>query len=193
MVALYRKYLVVSLVIVVFGIILFLIWYQNKRNSYDIQVHFDSSNSLYIINKLPTSDLIGKTFNGEGTEDGVQGYIEFSVYNPASVNIRYEIYVTEKSLHSLPKIKGNYVKFYLTDENDNPLNGFDTRKLPTFSDLNVLKDKPGSKLLYKGFLHSDETQQLKLRVWLSDSYSMSASTGEKAFSCEIQVRNWEGI
>lgn len=193
MVKKYPIVIVVLFILLAFFFIFFIkILLSNKDYSYDlIQVDYKTSKIIHIKNKLPVSDKIGKSFTGEGTSDGIQGYIELSLTNPNTVSVSYDIILTEDLNLESSRINSNYIKIYLTDNNDIPFDGFNSRKIPTFHELGVLKDKPESRLLYRGYLNPEEVKNIKLRVWLSDSYSISASSSskEKEFYAEIKVRD----
>ena len=152
-----------------------------KVNENDV---FISSNiyEVTIEDKLSVSDEFGKNIKEDNNH--AFGYFEFDVFNNIDSNRNYEIYITEKDNES--EINPSYVKFYLTDDHDNFLNILNSTKIPVYSDLKYLEDKPSSKLLYSGSLKANETKKYKLRVWLSDSYVIENSN--RSFIFEIGVR-----
>lgn len=188
----YKTQLIFSLMIVIvffFALFLFSFLILQKRDKSPLKVSYQTSSVLRLKDLLPVSDTLGKTFIGKGTVDGVQGYVSFSIYNPTNRKISYDILLMEHDdSTSLNKIRANYVKLYLTNDIDVPFSGFDNRRLPTYSDLSVLKDEPGSKLLYRGILNGKEKENFRLRVWLSDSYSISNNQDEKNFIVDVKVR-----
>lgn len=189
----YRAQLVITFIIVfILFLLLFLISsfvFKNKDSS-NLKTHFYTSNLLSIKDLLPVSDTLGKSFTGHGTVDGVQGYLEFSILNNSNHTTSYEIYLTEheSSNQEFKKICGNYVKFYLTNDIDVPLKGFDKNDLPTYNDLGVLKKMPSGKLLYRGEIKGNATEKYRLRVWLSDSYSISSLEKDKQFVVDVKIR-----
>ena len=74
----------------------------------NIQINFTSeSNSLSLTNQLPLSDVIGKN-NAD--------YLEFTVTGSTDYeSIKYEIEIVPNSSNTL---EDQYVKVYLTDQND---------------------------------------------------------------------------
>ena len=190
----YRKQLIISLIIVfLFFFALYFgsfVYLKKIKKPASIRVTYHTTKSLKLKNLLPVSDTLGKTFTGSGTVDGVQGYVEFTIKNMSSKKATYEIYLSEQGDYDkFSKIRGKYVKFYLTNKNDAPYDGFRGSVLPTYNQLSVLVDKPSGKLLYRGNLESKQTGDFKLRVWLSDNYSISNNKKEKEFMVNVNVRS----
>lgn len=190
----YRKQLIISFIIVfLFFFVLFFsssIYFKLTKKKASIKVDYHTTKILKLRDLLPVSDTLGKSFTGSGTVDGVQGYVEFSVKNLSDKKATYEVYITEQDdFKKFTKIRGNYIKFYLTNENDAPFSGFENKKLPTYNELPVLVDKPEGKLLYRGSLEGEKTENCKLRVWLSDSYAVSYAREEKEFIVKVNVRS----
>ena len=84
------------------------------------------------------------------------------------------------------EIRSNYIKLYLTDDKNNPLEGFENNKIKSYADLYALNDKPGSRLVYRGNLVSGSSKKFILRSWVSDSYVLSKN--EEVFNYDIDVR-----
>ena len=190
----FQKHVKLALLIVcvafVFVGIYFLFFYQKKEpinNQKYLSVQFNTSDVILIKNTLPVSDQIGKSFDGEGTENGIQGYLEFSVKNKKDESISYDIILTEQTTKE-DKIKDSYIKMYFTDNQDNPLEGFERSYIPTFYDFYYLTDKPSSKLLFEDSLEKGETKVYRLRVWLSDKYSLSFEPEEFAFDVDVLAK-----
>ena len=188
-----RKQLVLALIVVLVLFVLFfsfifiyflfviiIFWF------YLLVVYFKNTNEIYIENTLPVSDELGKKFDGSNTEKGIQGYKEFSIKNNYSKDLNYELYLMENS-ECEKKIDSNYIVFYLTDENNKPLTGFENNKLPTFASLSVLNDKALGRVLYSGFIKSSSKQKYKLRVWVSDLYTLKKY--KECFSVDVYVRS----
>lgn len=179
----------ISIVLILFVLsFVFSIFYFNSHkqsnSSDDITVKFDKSKNIIITSDLPISDELGKKIDGKGTDTGIQGYMEISITNNLSRTVEYEIYINKIQLSD--EIRGNYIKYYLTDEADNPLKGFEKNAIPTYNDLPVLMDLPGSNLLYRGTIKEKEKQKLILRSWLSDSYVVSNE--QHSFNYDVYVR-----
>ena len=136
---------------------------------------------------FPVSDALGKVYKGDA-DDAKQVLKEFTYKNEYSTDINYQVYLKKNSKCSGNNEIGNeFVNLYLTDSNDNALNGFTNNKLPTYSSLSVIDDLPDSKLLYSGIIKSNSSMKLKLRAWVSDLYSLG--NDNKCISFDIYVRS----
>lgn len=176
--------IVVIIFIVTSVVLLLYLSHANSVNNKGIITTFNTSQHVELREYLPVSDTLGKNFSVEGIENGVYGYLEFSVKNNSEMSSNYEIYITKDSVEK--ELNGNFIKFYLTDENDIPYGEFKKNKLPTYSDLLVPSDKPSSREIYAGVINANEELNFKLRVWLSDSYIIS--NDEYSFSFNVDVR-----
>jgi len=149
-------------------------------------------------NDLPIVALVGYTNAGKSsTMNTILEYVAqtekqvlakdqlFATLSTSNRKITYEIYLTKQD-SNIKTIKSNYVKFYLTDENNNPYKGFDQNKMVNYHDLYILNDKPGSVLLYRSTLMGNKTAKFKLRMWLSDSYGINQE--KENFSVDIDAR-----
>lgn len=161
--------------------------FQKKyHNEKPVRIVYELDDYITIKNKLPLSDAIGKKYDGSLVEEGTESFIEFSIVNEDDDLALFEIYLTRN--HITPReIKENYIKLYLTDEYDQPVIGFDKNRLPVYSELPYLIDKPSSKLLYSDILDGHSTKKYRLRAWLSDSYSISSLP--ETFQFEVGVKN----
>jgi hypothetical protein len=181
-----------SILIVILSLAIFLILVagylkidEYRRLSYNVNTKFLNTDVIKLTNKLPISDEIGKSYTGKGMEDGIEGYSEFTIHNPNDKKVDFEIYVTKMDLE-VDEIKSNYIKFYLTDEKNNPVNGFEQNKIKSYSDLYALSDKPGSRLVYRGSLVAGSTKKYILRSWVADTYILSKDL--EGFNYDIDVR-----
>ena len=78
----------------------------------------------------------------------------------------------------------------MTNNNDVPFSGYDSRKIPSFHDLAVLDDIPGGKLLYRGKLKAKEKEIFKIRMWISDSYAISSKKEKKESLYKVNIRSF---
>ena len=177
--------LFIFLVLVI--IISFLTGFQEQEKTEKwISVDFNKSKTITIKSTLPISDELGKKLDGKGTQEGIQGYTELTIKNNLSRETDYEIYV--EKIDSNNEISSNYIKFYLADEADNPLEGYGQNAIPTYNDLSVIKDAPTMRLLYSGRLEKEETQKIILRSWLSDSYVVSNDERDFVFNIVVKTK-----
>lgn len=133
---------------------------------------------------LSVSDEFGKTITN--TNGGSFGYVDIEIINSIDEERNFELYVTDTNKTENSLIGPTFVKMYLTDKDDNAIGEFDSSIIPSFADLGYIKTKASSKLLLKGSLEANEQYDLKLRTWISDTYS--AGDGSKSFSYEIGIR-----
>lgn len=187
-----RKQLVLALIVVLVMFVLsfaFTSLYKtaqdNKNKKYVLDTSFKTSKNVYLENTLPISNELGKQYDGSNIEDKIHGYNEFTIENNYSKNITYEVYLKENNKCE-KVIDKSYVIFYLTNSKDEPLDGFKENKLPSFASLPVLSDKPNAKLLYSGTIKNQSKEKFKLRVWVSDLYSINKD--KECFSFDIYVR-----
>lgn len=190
----YKKQIILAiLVILILFILCFIVGFLYKKSSskkeqrdgYGITSSFDKDGSIYIENILPVSDSIGREFTGDNTSKNIQGYSEFSIDNTSDYKSKYVIYLKESDKCS-KTIDPSYIKLYLTDNKDKAIDGFDTNIIPSFADLSVLDDIPDGKLLYSSDLKGNSNIKFKLRVWVSDLYTLNQD--KECFSFNIKVR-----
>lgn len=189
-----KKQVMLALIVIVFLFIFFMLlgyFYTSNRNNskraYVLEEHYVETNNVYLNSSFPVSDALGKVYKGDA-DDAKQVLKEFTYKNEYSTDINYQVYLKKNSKCSGNNEIGNeFVNLYLTDSNDNALNGFTNNKLPTYSSLSVIDDLPDSKLLYSGIIKSNSSMKLKLRAWVSDLYSLG--NDNKCISFDIYVRS----
>lgn len=161
--------------------------YKSSENKvYNLGVKFLDNRNVYLENTLPVTDKIGRELDGVNSSTGIHGFKEFSIENNYDKKVDYQIYLKVKnSCESM--IDEDFIKLYLTDTNNNPLSGFENNKLPSYSSISSLNDKPGSKLLYTGSINKNSISKFRLRVWVSDLYSINRD--KECFSFDIYVRS----
>lgn len=146
---------------------------MSSRSATVVVSYSDDSSMLMMDSSMPVTDAIGK--NLSFTENQTKyGYSDFSISaNMEEIDkIHYEIYA--KSVGVSTEIPIEYIKLYLTNaDNDLPLKGFDN-VIPTYRDLKVAVSNPAGKKIYSGILEKGETQNFRLRMWLADTYPITA-------------------
>lgn len=156
-----------------------------EKSKYKIDVKFSDNDIVQLTNKLPVSDDIGKNYTGSGVEKGIIEYKSFTITNPNERKVSYEIYLT-KLENKIEDLRTGYIKLYLTDGKNKPVEGFETNKISTYYELPSLSDKITSRLLYSGSLVSGGSKEFILRSWVSDTYILSNK--EEDFRYDIGVR-----
>ena len=176
------------LFVIVFSVISFGRYMKYNKKLVDndaLEVRFETSDIIEVTNRLPITDTLGKDIKNSVSNENIHGYVDFFITNKTNKNVSYEIFLTKQSVDG-KEISGNYVKFYLTNGDNQPFSEFAKNIIPTYSDLENLKDRPSSKLLYTGIINGHDTQNLKLRIWVSDSYAIS--TILESFRIDVDVR-----
>ena len=77
------------------------------------------------------------------------------------------------------------ILLYLTDENDKEFEYFNKSIVPTFYDLRLASTNAGGKLIYSGYLKNNGSQKFKLRMWVADTYELTAE--KIKFSANLNV------
>lgn len=152
---------------------------ENSINTGYVSFSYTESdtNVIEIHNAVPTSDTNGKMLSGSNE------MFDFSVSASfAGVSsIDYEIYATP----IIQTIDTQYIKVYLTDQNDQPVGFYDTETTPTYSSLND-SSVEGSKTIYKSTLTtSGEDVDYRLRIWVASNYNVSSESQKFAFKVNV--------
>ena len=172
-----KKYTFIFIVFICAFSILFIIFLKEKKNMKNgtndyLEIKFESNDILKINNKLPLSDVLGKSIKYEDSLNGNVGFLEFSIINKSAKTRKYNITINKRNVDS-KMISDNYIKIYLTDINDNPLKGFSDNKITTYNELSYSKNNVENVVLYSDFAEKLSKNDYRLRVWVSDSYGLS--------------------
>ena len=149
-------------------------------------VTFNASQHISIKNILPMSDELGVRLNNKSVERGGYGFIKFSVKNKNNKKSKYKIYIMKTDSDSY-EIDDKYIRFYLTDGDNNTIDGYDPENINSYTDLIALSSKPLGRLIYNGELESEEEKTFILRAWLSDEYMLKDE--EEFFDFDIFVES----
>lgn len=149
----------------------------NKKTSNYISFNYAGGdiNSLYEVNSPKIySDFKGKRFVSE--------YYDFEINVPKeqndSIKVNYDILL--KDLGS--DLEDKFIKVYLTDSNNTPLEGFNNT-VPVYSAF--LNDSDG-KIIYSGIL-DDDNKKFRLRIWISDIYNKKYNNN-LAFQIKVKMK-----
>lgn len=149
----------------------------NKKTSNYISFNYAGGdiNSLYEVNSPKIySDFKGKRFISE--------YYDFEINVPKeqndSIKVNYDILL--KDLGS--DLEDKFIKVYLTDSNNTPLEGFNNT-VPVYSAF--LNDSDG-KIIYSGIL-DDDNKKFRLRIWISDIYNKRYNNN-LAFQIKVKMK-----
>lgn len=174
----------IFIMILVSIVVLFLSFKQKTYDDSALTINYLSKDyKLVVSNTLPMTDVIGKEISLKNYKENVTGYVEFEVKSNIDSKVKYEIYLTKENNDLEVPVK--FVKVYLTDYDNKPLKYFDGTKVPTYYDLNLASKNPGGKLIYSGSLKGGESKKFKLRMWVADTYELTAD--EISFSANLMV------
>ena len=176
----------ILLLVALFCLLIFYIKSITVKEDRELSTKFEDSSVVTLKSILPISDKLGRNLDGKGTEDGVQGYVEFSIRNNLDKDVKYQIYIIPREVEK--EIKGNYIKFYLTDNINNPVAGYEKNLLPTFNEFPVIVDKPEARLLYTDKIKVNEKKKFVLRSWLSDSFGISDRDLEFSYKVGVKIK-----
>ena len=177
-----RYWKIISFSLLLFFAFVFFMIIKFPLYSKAIEVDIEHQ-AINIDNKFPISDALGKTLVYSKNNKDIQGYTNIIVHNPNDRKVSFSIILLKNNLE-ISEIKENYVKLYLTDKNDNPINGFEKNMVPCFSDLKRYNNSY-DRILYKGVIDKNNKFEFILRSWISDSYVISNNL--EKFSYNIRV------
>lgn len=160
-------------------------------NSLGEQFKIDKKTSGYISFNYATNDKNIIKINSPKVVGDFSGkrlskndYFEFDV-------VVEEEYVKEKSVEyeivAIPignNIADEYIKFYMTDQNNNCLAGY-SDSVPLFS---VFSNTVEGKIIYSGsFSKNDLSDKYRLRIWISDKYKGDVS-GSLTYQLQVRIK-----
>lgn len=180
----YGFYIGVGLLCLIVIIIFSLVLNNTRYDDSAISVEYDDDNVISVVNVLPMTDRIGKLIGTEANDAGITGYVEFEVKSLVDGKVDYEVYLVKNDVENEVPVK--FIKVYLTDENETELINFEKTNLPTYYELKVSDIAPDGKIIYEGSLKNKKSMKFKLRMWVADTYEITAE--EKSFSAEVYVR-----
>ena len=125
----------------------------------------------YAINNLANLDCVDFTVSGSGN-DSKNEYVT------------YEIYLTEKSGNTLDS---NYVKVYLTDDDDNYVAG--PFKYNSLDNTLYSKDAETGKLVLSNSEINNFSDDYKLYVWVDEEYSQNDVSQTFSFYINVYAYN----
>lgn len=181
-----KHYLVpIFIILAVFGFCTFFLLENIPHSADDLDVNY-SSKKIIINNDLLLTDVVGKNISEDNLKVGTTGYVEFEVSSKLDEKVKYEVVLTKEN--ASPEIPLEYVKVYLTDENDNPLLDSTSGKVLSYFDLKVADSNLNGKLLYSGYLKDKGSKKFKLRMWTADTYELTATTSIFSAKVDINVK-----
>lgn len=191
----YKKQIIVSLLIIL--VLFFLLIgvtflfrdkvFVSSNTQYSqnaIKLEFVEENAISIKSMLPIPDSVGKKMTSSGDKEGIQTYFDFVIKNTTEATVPYEIYLTKENLEN--EIQSNYIKIYLTDAyTDKPFGDYSS-EVPSYYDLRVARSDANGKKILSGVLKGKESQKIRLRMWLAETYPIGIE--EQSFQAKVNVK-----
>ena len=144
----------------------------------------ETDNTINLTGALPTTDKTGMVRLNPGE------YFDFTVSSSITgdVNINYEISAKDVTT-SERKIDGSNIKLYLTrltDDGEEELMTPETYNEEASS--NSYTGRPSGEMsLYTSSMNSSESNNYRLRMWVSEDYNPQGDGGNLTFSVQINV------
>lgn len=155
---------------------------ENSLTTGNVSFTYSEAENSYILieNAIPISDRQGKKLNGE------RNVFDFNVSTTSSNTIKYDIFAEPVGKNTLPE---KSLKIYLTDQKDNPVEGYNGETVPLYSDLKNYNYNGNNKnkLIYSSHLtNGNKNKKYRLRIWLSSD----SNNGENQlkFSFKVNVK-----
>ena len=146
-------------------------------------VYNETSNGVTLTDAYPLKDEEGKTLSN----DGAQKYFDFDVTTTigGDIVIPYFVYAVDMTEDKASELDSDYVKIYLTDQQDKAYEGYDN--VPTYEDLDDVEgpEEVKGKLLYQDTFYESGVKDFRLRMWVSDKYEVSEEV--KKFKIRVDV------
>ena len=158
----------------------------NKEKNKSLSIKSSDSLVINLVNNLPLSDNLAISNEKNSISDDIFKNIKFELVNNDVNDLNYELYITKKELKE-NEIEGKYIKFYLTKQNGEEVSGYNKNRIPLYDDLLIVKDLPGSRILYKGFIKGKSTEKFEFKTWISDNYSNNSQKEEFNYSIRVRV------
>ena len=167
---------------------------ENKITTGTISMTYtEPENGINLTNALPMDDETGKALANDNE------MFDFTV--TATINdggagtvINYAIAATTEPGATLTD---QYVKVYLTDQSDSPIDDYATPKtVASLEDGTGEGDAAGvpvgQKVLYRGTFNATTTSNYRLRMWVADNYPMGnveegSATGSETYILRVNV------
>ena len=177
--------IIILLVLIIFGVS-YAIWNKTMLGSKENVItsgtirfsYSEGSNVIMIENALPTADSRGKL------QSGSKNVFDFRIEGYAgTTDTSYEIMTEDSSGNTFPE---EYLKIYLTDQNDNPMPGFEGNNTPLYTSFPKTDDNKG-RVIYRATLHNQSlSQSFRLRIWVSSDYEYREEKRDFRFKVNVK-------
>lgn len=173
------------LLVILFSVLVCFVPMIFDNNSNDVSLVGVTDNIL-LNNNLPLTDISGKTLDASNVRKEFLNEVAFSIKGIGNEEkaVRYEICLINEATGK--EINSNYVKIYLTDNDNKPFNFYNGNAVPVYQSLRISEGSADGKVIYSDIIKGKEIKKFKLRVWLSDAYILNET--DRYFSAKIVVR-----
>lgn len=173
------------LLVILFSVLVCFVPMIFDNNSNDVSLVGVTDNIL-LNNNLPLTDISGKTLDASNVRKEFLNEVAFSIKGIGNEEkaVRYEICLINEATEE--EINSNYVKIYLTDNDNKPFNFYNGNAVPVYQSLRISEGSADGKVIYSDIIKGKEIKKFKLRVWLSDAYILNET--DRYFSAKIVVR-----
>lgn len=136
--------------------------FDKKTSKYISFNYFSNEKQIIEIEKPRVlTDLRGKKMLSPN-------YFDFEVEAPSNYDLDKEMYYEIVVSAMSNKVNNSFVKIYLTDQNNKPVEGF-SKVVPV---LSALTDTDNGKVIYTGSFTKDNLKdKYRLRIWISNKYN----------------------
>lgn len=159
--------------------------YFDSKSDDSLMIKSKDNLVIELDNNLPLSDKLALENNKDTVSGEVFRNIQFEVINNSNKSLNYELYITKDEQKE--EINGKFIKMYLTKANGDIINGFDSKNVPSYDKLNAISDMPGSRILYKGTIKANSTDEFDFKTWISDSYKNYDKNEEFIYKISVRV------
>lgn len=157
---------------------------ENSLKTGYVSFSYSEADNSYISleNALPISDKQGKELSG------AKNVFDFNVSaSYKGINkIKYDIFAEQVGTNTLSE---EFVKVYLTDQNNNPIEGYSGESVPLYDTLQNYNYNGNNKykLLHSDYLtEQDSNKGYRLRIWLSSDFTEGSD--QLNFSFKVNVK-----
>ena len=163
---------------------------ENKITTGIISMTYtEPENGINLTNAMPMTDDSGKVLADDNEK------FDFTVTatiqdGGAGTVINYALAATTTEGATL---KDQYVKVYLTDQEDRPIGDYATNAMTVGSleDGTGASDAAGvpegQKVLYRNTYNATTTSTYRLRMWVSEDYPIDTASGSETYTLRVNV------
>ena len=149
----------------------------------------EPENGINLTNAMPMTDDSGKVLAADNEKFDFTVSADISDGGAGTV-INYALAATTEPGATLTD---QYVKVYLTDQEDAPIGDYATaaKTVGSLEDGTGASDAAGvpegQKVLYRGTYNATTTSTYRLRMWVSEDYPIDTASGSETYTLRVNV------